>query len=371
MYKSSKSTQDGIGFVAASPDTNFHETVRGLGDRLSLPFLGGTTLGNPFDASGEAFGSSIGLLDRKGVRSAVVLSDPVAVDRDNSVELANELHSRAVRDLGVDPKLFIIFVPITPNLFADHLITALYAAAGSVPVFGGMVSDDFNAGRSSVFFDGECHSDRIALAALGGDIDPVFAVGLELTYPSKYSPIITDGGGNVIRRVDDMIFAEFLKKYDIDASAIEEFPVSIRLSDPRDADGGHAFIADLVKLEPDGSGVFAHTVRPGAAVTLSCLTRENIENSARGCIDRLRMRMREKEEAGREFGMIFAASCVARYFVIAREQRNVEAELLAKGLPEGLPTFGMFAFAEYSPAHAPDGTRANAIHSQTLALCAF
>lgn len=361
-----------LAFVAASPDTEYAETVRGLRNQFPVPMIGGTSLGNPFDPSNEPFGTTVGFLGKKDVKRAVVLSEPVATDRDNSVELANDLVSRAMNELGAEPKLFIVCVPITPDLFADHLMAALYKAAGSVPVFGTMVSDDFNSDRSAVFFRGECRPDRIALAALGGGIDPVFAVGRELTYPSKYSPVITDGGGNVIRRVDDMTFAEYIGKYDLDTSAIEECPVSIRMRVPgKEDEDGNFVITDLVKLEEDGSGVFSNTVIPGGDVTLCCVTRENVENSARACLDKLTARMKAKTDAGYSFGMVLAMSCIARYYVVARGARNAEAELLAAALPEDIGRFGMFAFAEYCPVQGEDGGLVNKTHSQTLVMCAF
>ena len=359
-----------FGFVAASPDTNFRENMKALKEQIPLPMVGGTSLGNPFDTLRNPFGTSLAFLGKKGVKSAVVLSNPVGAG--DSAELAEDLHRRAVEKLGVQPKLFIIFMPIVANLFADHIIGALYKAAGDVPVFGGMVSDDFNSDRSAVFCDGECHPDRIALVALGGDINPVFAKARELTFPSDYSPLITEAEGNVIRRVDGIPFGEYLKKFNIDASALEDFPISLRARNPNAIeDDDHMAIINLVKLEEDQSGVFGSNVTVGDSITLCYLARENIENSTKHCLEQLRERMAEKEREGYRFDMILAVSCVARYYVIIRTPGNFEAEALKAGIPEGIDAFGIFAFAEYGPVPDQDGGLKNAKHSQTLVMCAF
>ncbi len=184
--------------------------------------------------------------------------------------------------------------------------------------------------------------------------------------------IITDGGGNVIRRVDGIPFGEYLKKFNIDASALEDFPISLRARNPNAVDDDdHMAIINLVKLQDDQSGVFGSNVTVGDSITLCYLARENIENSTKHCLKQLRERMAEKEREGYRFDMILAVSCVARYYVIIRPPGNFEAEALKAGIPEGVDAFGIFAFAEYGPVPDPDGGLKNAKHSQTLVMCAF
>jgi hypothetical protein len=230
------------------------------------------------------------------------------------------------------------------------------------------VSDDFNSDRSAVFFGDECFSDRIGLVALGGEISPVFASGQELTIPTDYSPVITEAEGNVIRRVDGMPFGEYLRKFNIDASVLEDFPISLIVHSPDE--GARDSVTALVKLEEDQSGVFANSVNVGESISLCCITRGNIERSTRACLDSLAAEMRERATEGYRFDMVFAVSCIARYCVTPQD-RHVEADALAAAFPEDMGTFGMFAFAEYCPVPGADGKRENARHGQTLAMCAF
>lgn len=357
-----ENNRDAIGFVSASPDTDYRETVKTLKASIPVAIVGGTSLGDPFDASGEPFGTSVAFVGKKGVKSAVAVSRPTG-DAD-CAELIDDLHKRCVEKLGVEPKLFLVFMPITTNLFADNFIDALFAAAGDVPVFGGMVSDDFKADRFAVFADGECHNDRIVLVALGGDVRPVFAVGQELTIPSDYAPVITEAEGNVVRRVDDMPFADYLKKFNIDASALEEFPITARMSNPNAPKDDRAVVTALVKLETDGSGVFSTIVNNGDTIGLGYLNRENIENSTRTCLEQLTAGMAEKKAEGYRFDIILAFSCIGRYYAIANDN-HIEADAMEAALPEDVSKFGMFAYAEICPA--PKNTR----HGQSLVMCAF
>lgn len=358
-------------FVAASPDTNYHETVRSLKAEIPLPMVGGTSIGNPFDTKRDSFGTSIAFLEKKGLRSAAVLSKPV--DSADATEIAEDLLRRAREELGETPKLYLLVLPITENFFADHLVGALYAAAGDIPVFGGMVSDDYNSDRAAVFFDGECRQDRMVLVALGGDISPVFALGRELTFPTAYSPVITEAEGNIVRGIDGMPFGDYLRKFNLDAAAVDEFPISLQMHSPEspDADDEGMVVIDLVKVAEDGSGIFATNVAVGQAIRIATLSRENIAKSTQRCIRVLKERMAEKEAAGCKFDVILAASCIARYYLIIREEGNFEAEALEAGLPGDIGKFGMFAFAEYCPVPVPGGGWKNKMHSQTLIMCAF
>jgi hypothetical protein len=81
--------------------------------------------------------------------------------------------------------------------------------------------------------------------------------------------------------------------------------------------------------------------------------------------------MAEKTAAGAHFDVVLAASCVARYFTLSHDKRNVEAAVLSENLPEDMAAFGMFAFSEYCPVPGADEKLVNAVHSQTLVMCAF
>ena len=363
-----ENNKQAFGFVSASPDTDYRETVKTLKNSIPLAMVGGTSLGDPFDASGEPFGTSVAFFGKKGVKSAVVLSQPI--DSDSCANLIDDLHNRCVEKLGDTPKLFIVFMPVTTNLFADNFIDALFKAVNDIPVVGCMVSDDFKADRFAVFSDGEAFNDRIALVALGGDVRPVFAVGQELTIPSDYSPVITEAEGNVIRRVDGIPFGEYLRRFNIDASSLEEFPLTVRMRKPENSGDDRIVITALVKLEDDQSGVFATTVSVGDTVSLGYLNRENIENSTRACIDQLAMGMARKTAEGYRFDMILAFSCIGRYYAITNDS-HTEADALEASLPADISKFGMFAFAEFCPVPDSAGVLKNARHGQSLVACAF
>ncbi len=169
-----------FGLVAASPKTDFRETVKTLAAHVPLPQLGGVTPGNPFDASGQPFGTLVAFLGKKGVKSAVIHSDPVTADNCDAV--AADLHARCAEKLGEAPKFLLAFLPAAAP--ASALADALFRAAGGAPVFGCALTGPEagaeggeGAAETAVFSGGECFADRAAVVALGGDVRPVFAVG--------------------------------------------------------------------------------------------------------------------------------------------------------------------------------------------------
>lgn len=361
-----ENSHDAFGFISCSPDTDYAEMIKTLKESMPLTLLGGTSLGNPFDNSGDAFGTSLAFVGKQGVKTATAVSMPLTPD--NRTEAIADLYTRCADVLGEKPKLLLVFIPVVANLFMDSLTEELFRAAGDIPVFGTMVSTDFDSDRFAVFANGECYTDRIAMVALGGNVQPVFGVGKEATIPSDYIPVITEAEGNVIRKVDGIPFGDYLKKFDIDASSIAEIPVSVRLFS-QDGDRNEQRLTILVKLGDDKSGIMGNTVRVGDGIGLGYLSRSNIEHSTATCLNQLTTGMRKREKEGYRFAMILAVSCVNRYYT--DNSNLLEADMMGKELPEETSTFGMYGSGEICPVFAADGVMHNQQHSQALVMCAF
>lgn len=361
-----ENNHDAFGFISCSPDTDYQDMIRTLKESLPLTMVGGTSLGDPFDNSGDAFGTSMAFVGKKGVKTATAVSMPITGD--NSAEVMTDLYTRCSDVLGEPAKLFLVFLPLVPDLFMDSLVGELFRLANGVPVFGTMVSTDFNSDRFAVFANGESYGDRIAMVALAGNIRPVFGVGQESTVPSDYAPIVTEAEGNVIRTVDGIPFGEYLKKYDIDASSLEEFPIIVRMFGP-DGDSGDQRLTILVKIGDDNEGILGNTVRVGDGIGLGYLSRENIEKSTSSCLEQLTSAMRKEEKTGYRFDIILAVSCASRYY--AGGSHLLEADMLNAALPDGTSTFGMYGYGEICPVIDESGVANNRQIRQALVMCAF
>ncbi|MCD8351694.1 MAG: FIST C-terminal domain-containing protein [Planctomycetaceae bacterium] len=357
-----------IALLACSPDSDYAELVTTLSASLHMPVAGLTSVGIPFDSGDEAFGTHVTLIGKKKTSRSVAVSD--VLNHPKSRELMADMHKRCVDALDGEPKLFLLFMPILPNLYADDYLDRLFELLDGVPVVGGMASDDFRSERTAAFANDSAYRDRMVLVAFSGDIRPAFGVGCEITNPSTYSPVVTEADGNVVRRVDDMLFSDYMNKLGFGPEATADFPLSIRIR-PADADDDeYPRISSIVAMNDDGSGTLSSNVEVGSTLSVGFINQANIIASTQSAVDRLKSNMIDIEKDGYRFDTLFAVSCVARYYSML-EQPNVEAQILDKEMTPDIAGFGFYAFREVGPVPGANGTLINQRHGQSLVLCAI
>lgn len=359
-----------VAFVSCSPDTEYPKLVAAINLALGVPVVGLTSVDNPLAVGDEPFGSAVSFVGKKNTHRSIAVSD--VLDHDKGATQMTDLYARCVAGLSGEPKLFLIFMPILHNLFADNFLTRLFELAGPVPVIGGMASDDFRSTRTAAFAFDKTYHDRMVLMAFSGDIRPAFGVGCKITSPSAYAPIVTRSEGNVVYSVDDMTFAEYMQKLGFGPDATSDFPLSVRLRQPDSPDEEeYPRVTSIVEINPEnGSGTLATHIKAGSAISLGYITRDNIADSARNAVAHLKGSMDGIARDGYKFDTLFVVSCVARYYTM-QGQANVEAEILVKELGDGFAGFGFFGFKEIGPIPDGNGGVKNLHHSQSLVLCAI
>lgn len=358
-----------LGFLACTPDLEYDEIHNSLAKNCPVPIIGGTALGNPFDTGTDPFISQFSVMGKKSMSRGIAVSDPLGSGDDKAV--MRKLHDQCQTALKGDAKLFIIMMPLLEDLYADPFLDALFECAGQVPVFGGMLSDEFRPGRSALFANGSGHRDRVILAGFGGDIRPAFGTACEITLPSDHMPVVTACHGNVIMEVDYRPFTDYIKKIGLDDSAVSDFPAAVRVVPPgADPDAPMRVDALTAINAAEGSGRLSRTVQPGSAIGVGYITLQNIADSADLCLDRLALDMKRQGGDDYRYDLLFGVSCVARYYTLF-EQEQVEAERIAGRFPDMRARFGYYGFSEICPFRNEDGTITNGKHGKSLALCAL
>lgn len=357
-----------LGLLSCAPDEDYRGLLQTLSGSLPAPVVGGTSLANPFETGADPFTTNLAFLGRKNIRHSISLSPPL-VDR-SGPQLMASMYNDCLQKLGEEPKLFFVFAPILPNLYLDDFANELFRLAGDVPVFGGMVSDGPEADLQAVFADGYYHRDRMLLVGLAGDIQPVFGVDCRVTTVSDHTPVVTAATGNMVRRVNNMRFIDYLRKIGLDAESLDEFPLSVRRRNPDTPPDAIPMVDALVRIDHEsGAGILSSDVPEGSTLGIVILTRDNIVQSTNSAIDKLLAGMDAAAKSGYQFEMVFAVSCIARYYMMSAGE-HIEAEILAERLPRELSKFGFFGFREVCPITA-GGKCENRIWGQTLTLCAF
>ncbi|MCD8140051.1 MAG: FIST C-terminal domain-containing protein [Planctomycetaceae bacterium] len=357
-----------IALVSCSPDSDYAEMVSSLSASLRMPIAGLTSVGIPFDIGEEAFGTHVTLIGKKNTKRSLAVSD--VLEHTRSRELMADLHKRCLDGLEGEPKLYLLFMPILPNLYADDYLDRLFELLGDVPVVGGMASDDFRSERTAAFGNDAAYKDRMVLVALSGDVRPAFGVGCEFTNPSSFSPVVTEADGNLVRRVDDMLFSDYMNKLGFGPDATTDFPLSIRIRAAETDDDDYPRVSSIVAMNDDGSGTLSTNIEVGATISVGYVNQANIASSTQSAVDRLKASMSEIEKDGYRFDTLFVVSCVGRYYTMV-EQPNVEAHILDREMTPDLAGFGFYAFREVGPVPGADGRLKNQRHGQSLVLCAI
>lgn len=286
-----------LGFLTASSQSQHSRLLPELQRLVSFPVVGGTTLVSPFGESDGETAANLTVLRKPGVKYVAVLSEPLR-EFDEKRQMAR-LMERCRTRLGAEAKLYLVVMPILRHMSANRYLKPLFAMAGDVPVFGGTVSDDFQADKFAVFAEGASHADRMLLVGIAGEVEPVWSVGCEVTPLSDVAPTVTASYNNVIYGLDDMTFCDYLRKLGLshDIKNMADFSLALLVSGGISVHDGVPEVAHLAATDPGlGCGIVTSDITPGCCVTLSHLTRDNILSSAQRCLDKLSRKMKEREE---------------------------------------------------------------------------
>lgn len=361
-----------LGFLTASSQSQHSRLMPELQRRVPIPVVGGTTLVSPFGGQEGETAAHLTVLGRRGVKYAAVLSEPLR-EFDEKRQMAR-LVERCRTRLGAEPKLFLVVMPIVRHMSANRYLKPLFEKAGDVPVFGGMVSDDFRADNFAVFAEGASHADRMVLVGVSGEVEPVWSVGCDVTPLSDMAPTVTASYNNVIYGIDDMTFCDYLRKLGLahDIKSMADFSLALVISGGISDHDGVPEVVHLTATDPAlGCGIVTSDITPGCRVTLGHLTRDAIHSSARRCLDDLSRKMKQREEQGYTFGGIFCIPCLGRYFASAEDAHHAEGGLIRDAFPPEIPLFGYYGFNEVCPTAYRSGNLLNRAHSDSIALCAW
>lgn len=368
-----------VGFLFCDSQTDYATVLAALAKRVSFPIVGGTALGFPFSGEDEReISAALMVVRKEGLTVSVIVSDPLVQDRHQ--EQMRSVFERCRDALGEAPKLILPFFPLMPGLATGLFINDVFDLAKDVPVFGGTTTNDCISTRPAIFAEGAAYGDRMALVMLGGAVAPVFATSNLVSPTVEYAPTVTQSEENVVLRVDDASFCDYMRTIGISpedringVDALMQYgptPVIMHNAKAPETDVPEVRCISFTDIGK-GSATFSGPVPEGTRLRMSILRKQDVDTSVEDCLEKLQRRMKAGEEKGYQYSALFCISCVARYFVLAGGP-NTERELLMRGKPEGLAPIGFYAFCEIGPVYASsDGRQINRSHSASVAMCAI
>lgn len=363
-------------FLVADSQINSPALVKALAQKTGFTVVGGTSFTYPMSENVNEVSAQLTVLDMDTLDYALGVSQPL-----KGPEMGAQIrevfeHCRAT--LKGEPKMWMLYLPFIPGFNIDAAVNAVFALAGETPVFGGVTTDDLDSTKAFVFAGDQAYTDRMVLLALGGDIKPVFAVGSQLTVMTEYGPAVTESCGNVVSRVDDMSFCDYMRSLGISPedrvngvdALVQYGPLPCRLRHKLVDDDGVPEIRCISCTNVnEGSAVFSSAMPVGTRVNMGVIQKNDVTESSSYCVNLLSKRMRREEELGYAYSVIFSVPCVARYFATLGDAK-FKKSLLAQ-IPDNLPFSMYYGFCEVGPTFSENGRLHNRSHNASVVMCAI
>jgi hypothetical protein len=348
--------------------------------KLGIPIVGFSTTAMISGKDGLIDTSAIlTTITSDDVFFSVAVSEPLTPDNVRAqVELT---YKKALESLKGDPALVLSFAPYILGIMLDIYPRELDRVSGGLPVFGGLPAHDEVHGNTAIYCGDTAAGDRLAVLLASGEIKPVLSVKNHIgTLISGLKRTVTSAKDNVVHRVGNETFVEFLAEFGLDPSKLADpnekttsfttYPLLIERTDVPNPDGVPV-VRTLHGVDLNsGSGTAIGEVPQDATLSIGVLEADDIETSARNSTKDLLEKMGQNEADGYKYSTVFAVSCVARYYVMA-EKNTLEANVLKDDLSSDLSLSGFYSFGEICPTSVSSGKALNAAHNESLVLLAI
>ncbi|MDR1137543.1 MAG: FIST C-terminal domain-containing protein [Synergistaceae bacterium] len=378
ILRNMKFGKSGFGLLLCDSDTDHGALAAGLHHKLGVPIVGFSTT--------AMFSGSDGLCESTALLTAVTSDDvnfSIAVSEPLTVENVGEriesTYNRAKAALDGEPALIIAFPPYISGVLIDMYPRELDRVSGGLPVFGGLPSHDEVYGKTAIYCMDTACGDKMALLLISGAIKPVMTAKNCLGFLTNIKRTVTSSKGNEIYKVGDDTFVRFMERFGLDVAkfAVSEEKLTFFTSYPllvehpgSGATDETPIVRTLHGVNPEtGSGTTIGEVPQGSVISVGILQKEDIEVSAQNSIEDLLGKMKRNEDEGYRYSMVFAISCLARYYIMTGDS-DIEADALRKRLPREIALSGFYSFGEICPTSIQGRVR-NAAHNESLVLLAL
>lgn len=367
-----------IGILLCYSDIEIAEFVRELSNRLDFEFAGCCCIASMDEGEGfHEMAATLLVLSSDDCEFALAQSD--AIDPQNVYEQSRLTYERAAEKLTRAPVTAFVVPPYELAIMLDEYVDAFNAFARGLPIFGGLPSYNHSGDNNVTIYNGTVSAEKMVLIAMSGAIRPVFSVQTVSGTSVDLKRKVTKAEGNVVYRVGSQTFVDYMREID--------FPIDVATSDNATVafvanplllenvklEGGEdfSFVRTLHEIDTDeGTGTAIGKIPEGATLSICSMNREDIEQAATRATKELREKIQANEADGYRYSAIIAISCIGRYIQMMPKNSS-EADLLLKGLPEGLSFAGFYGYGEIGPLPLSLKASINFAHNESIVLCAI
>jgi hypothetical protein len=176
----------------------------------------------------------------------------------------------------------------------------------------------------------------------------------------KQYAVITESGLGIVRKVDHMPFADFLKRLHLPDSFIDTLPTMPFII--KKGDGGVPMARALYFVLPEGYGVFGGDMPSGSAIFLGSLDYDGILETTETTLARL---LAEDKSS-----CALMYTCLSRALILGPGS-TAEIEKAAEIIGDKMPYHICCSGGEYCPVKNSDDMLVNHVHNFTFIVCAF
>ena len=368
--------KDSLGFLICNSQIDYERLNSTLSRELTFPIIGGTTLAMPIRGRHDEVSASLAVLEKEHMQHAISVTS--GLDEDKSKDQMRDLYDSCIKQLTGKPRLFLIYIPMIHGLMTNKFVDEIFELAGDVPVFGGVTTDDMVSSDAAVFANGKAYRNDIVLVALGGDIRPIFGVGNQLSLMTQYEPVVTKSEDNLVYRVDDMSFCDYMRSLGIapenrinGVDALMQYgPLPVRLyKDGRDLDGVPEIRCISYTDLDNGGAAFSTNIPEGTRVNMGLIQKSDVMKSAEICAKNLTEQIKNNTVDGYEYTTLIAVPCVARYFAMVGDE--AEGIQISNMFPKNLNVTSYYGFSEIGPTFNSQGEIHNRSNNASIIMCAL
>lgn len=354
----SRLSSNSLGILTCYSEYLDSGVVKTLCDALPFDVIGCTTMSSATTGNMGHLELSLMVLTSDDVVFSAAVSAPLS---DGQEAPLREMYGRASGKLGCDPALMLSFAPLMYNIGGEVFINILSDASGGIPNFGTLAVDhtsDYS--ESKVIFNGEACFDTLAMALIGGAVEPRFLVSsLSEEKTLKQKAIITASDANILKEVNGIPAVEYMESLGltnngkIEGASTIPFVVDFN-------DGTEPVIRAIFAQTPEGYAVCGGVMPVNATLSIGSIDYDDVLETTRKMIRNI--------GAPEKINAVILFSCVGRSFALGAKTMD-EMQLLEDAFGKSVPYILAYSGGEICPLKDSDGKRKNRFHNDTIIAC--
>lgn len=361
----------GVVFCGSEVDTS--ELCQKLWDRIHIPFIGTTCLGQ-FTSNGYREASiCLNLFTGEDICFSGGMSGDLTSE--NMAEEIKDAYRTMKAKMNRPEVVIVLYIPWYPGVVYDDILDALSEVSGGTPIFGGICSDEweFNNCYAMCAPKGS-YPNRAAILLVGGNYNPKFITSYSINWSSENAVTVTKASGATVYEIDGQPAIDYFASVGLEFRHDNVFsdclasPMIFRYTD---SSGNKISIVRNLFManHEDGSVTFAGRVFEGSQMTMALTSRITIKQSINEPFEKLYAEM--NKDSDYEHSGVLVSSCTGRYCLTVAD-KDTECSSLKKAVDNGLIVAGGYLNGEFCPVkNIETGKYSTLLNNETFTLMGF